>query len=97
MDAKAAERADDLADASRADTDSSDDPEITPRIPNRLPAWKPMTLQALFGSAEKPRACRPSVQVMTEEEELMALAEAEEDAVLDDGAIEIDSEDEFRA
>ncbi|KAJ7213526.1 hypothetical protein GGX14DRAFT_618932, partial [Mycena pura] len=55
-----------------------------------------MMLMVLFGKATKPRKCKPSTQVMEEEEMLMqALAEDEEDARLDDGAIEVDSEDEY--
>ncbi|KAJ7131416.1 hypothetical protein C8R44DRAFT_850141 [Mycena epipterygia] len=59
---------------------------------------KVSTLRVLFGGAEKPRACKPSVRVIEEEELLMqALAEELEDNVPDDGAIEIDSEDEYHA
>ncbi|KAJ7628019.1 hypothetical protein DFH06DRAFT_1338844 [Mycena polygramma] len=55
-----------------------------------------MTLRVLFGEAEKPRTRKPSQRVMEEEEELtQALAEAAEDEVPDDGAIEIDSDDEY--
>ncbi|KAJ6467375.1 ribonuclease H-like domain-containing protein [Mycena sanguinolenta] len=94
-DARAAEDADDSVDAN-SNSEASDDDDITPRIPNRLPAWKPMTLQVLFGGAEKPRGRRMSAQMMDEEERLMqALADAEEDAIPDDGAIEINSDDEY--
>ncbi|KAJ6573333.1 ribonuclease H-like domain-containing protein [Mycena sp. CBHHK59/15] len=72
--------------------------EFSSRLPTRVPAWKPMTLQVLFGGAEKPRKRRPSKRVMEEEEQLMeALANAEEDDVPDDGAIEIDSDEEYTA
>ncbi|KAJ6620501.1 hypothetical protein B0H10DRAFT_1946047 [Mycena sp. CBHHK59/15] len=47
--------------------------------------------------AEKPRAQKPAAWAMEQEELLMqALAEAEENGVPDDGAIEIDSDDEFQ-
>ncbi|KAJ6539904.1 ribonuclease H-like domain-containing protein [Mycena sp. CBHHK59/15] len=70
--------------------------EFSSRLPTRVPAWKPMMLQVLFGGAEKPRKRRPSKRVMEEEEQLMeALANAEEDDVPDDGAIEIDSNEEY--
>ncbi|KAJ6506677.1 hypothetical protein C8R45DRAFT_922854 [Mycena sanguinolenta] len=69
-DARAAEHADDLVNAN-SNSEASDDDNITPRIPNRLPAWKPMTLQVLFGGAEKPRGRRMSAQMMDEEERLM--------------------------
>ncbi|KAJ7884383.1 hypothetical protein B0H14DRAFT_2564435 [Mycena olivaceomarginata] len=45
----------------------------------------------------KPRARKPSARVMEEEEILMqALANEEEDARPDDGAIEIDSDEEYQ-
>ncbi|KAJ7653902.1 ribonuclease H-like domain-containing protein [Mycena polygramma] len=88
--ARAAERDDAGGD------DVDEDEEVTPRLPGRLPAWKPLTLQVLFGGADKPRARKPSTRVMEEEEILMqALAEEEEDRNLDDGAIEIDSDEEY--
>ncbi|KAJ7796691.1 hypothetical protein B0H14DRAFT_2619672 [Mycena olivaceomarginata] len=60
--------------------------------------YPPMTLAILFGGAEKPRACTPSARAMAEEEVLMEeLANAMEDDVPDDGAIEIDSDDEDRS
>ncbi|KAJ6575892.1 hypothetical protein B0H10DRAFT_2103686 [Mycena sp. CBHHK59/15] len=93
-DAQMAERAE-LVD-SDSDDDMNDSP--TPRLPNRLPASKSMTLAVLFGCAEKPHACKPSAQVLQEEEQLMQeLAEELEDQVPADGAIEIDSEDKFHA
>ncbi|KAJ6606747.1 hypothetical protein B0H10DRAFT_2228552 [Mycena sp. CBHHK59/15] len=50
----------------------------------------------LFGGAEKPRKRKPSARVMEEEEILMqALAEADEDDVPDDGAIEIESDEDL--
>ncbi|KAJ7105348.1 ribonuclease H-like domain-containing protein, partial [Mycena epipterygia] len=74
------------------------DEDINPVPPRRLPTWKPMTLQVLFGGAEKPRARKPSARVIEEEESLMqALADAEEDANPDDGAIEVDSDEEYQA
>ncbi|KAJ6617824.1 hypothetical protein B0H10DRAFT_1948009 [Mycena sp. CBHHK59/15] len=93
-DAQMAERAE-LVD-SDSDDDMNDSP--TPRLPNRLPASKSMTLAVLFGGAEKPHACKPSAQVLQEEEQLMQeLADELEDQVPADGAIEIDSEDKFHA
>ncbi|KAJ6599562.1 hypothetical protein B0H10DRAFT_2231211 [Mycena sp. CBHHK59/15] len=56
-----------------------------------------MTLAVLFRAVEKPRERKPVARAMEQEELLMqALAEAEENGVLDDGAIEIDSDDEFQ-
>ncbi|KAJ7158190.1 ribonuclease H-like domain-containing protein [Mycena crocata] len=92
-DARAAERAE-----REAGNDDEEIDEAFPRIPTRLPPWKPMTLEALFGGAEKPRKRKPSARAMEEEERLMEeLANAEEDSVPDDGAIEIDSDDEYGA
>ncbi|KAJ6607551.1 hypothetical protein B0H10DRAFT_1956165 [Mycena sp. CBHHK59/15] len=88
------------ADCGEADLDPEDeaDDDLTPRLPNRLPAWKPMTLEVLFGGAEKPRARKLSTKVMEEEERLMEeLADELEDQEPDEGAIEIDSDDEYRA
>ncbi|KAJ6616617.1 ribonuclease H-like domain-containing protein [Mycena sp. CBHHK59/15] len=86
------------ADRDTEDPDSDEEADTTPHIPSRLPTWKKITLCVLFGGAEKPRARKPSARVIQEEELLMqALAEELEDDVPDDGAIEIDSEDEYRA
>ncbi|KAJ6579862.1 hypothetical protein B0H10DRAFT_2235560 [Mycena sp. CBHHK59/15] len=90
-DARAAEREEAVDGGDESDND------LTSCLPNRLPVWKQMTLAVLFRGAEKPRARKPAAQAMEQEELLMqALAEAEEDGVPDDGAIEIDSDDEFR-
>ncbi|KAJ7720105.1 hypothetical protein B0H16DRAFT_1474563 [Mycena metata] len=56
-----------IGDAEAAD----DDEENTPVVPDWVPAWRSMTLKALFGEAEKPRKRKPSWQVMEEEEILM--------------------------
>ncbi|KAJ7864016.1 ribonuclease H-like domain-containing protein [Mycena leptocephala] len=89
-----------IADARAAEREEhEEDDEGHPEevVPKRLPAWKPLTLETLFGEA-KPRKRKPSVRVMEEEEILMEqLADAAEDEVPDDGGIEIDSDDEFRA
>ncbi|KAJ6596559.1 ribonuclease H-like domain-containing protein [Mycena sp. CBHHK59/15] len=50
------------ADRGEADSDTEDkaDDDLTPRLPNRLPAWKPMTLEVLFGGPRSPvPASRP--------------------------------------
>ncbi|KAJ6621947.1 hypothetical protein B0H10DRAFT_1944981 [Mycena sp. CBHHK59/15] len=84
------------ADRNTEDPDSDEEADTAPHIPSRLPTWKKITLHILFGGAEKPRARKPSARVIQEEELLMqALAEELEDDVPDDGAIEIDSEDEY--
>ncbi|KAJ6622094.1 hypothetical protein B0H10DRAFT_2015238 [Mycena sp. CBHHK59/15] len=63
----------------------------------RIPAWKFVTLETLFGGLEndaKVRTRRPSARVMEEERLMEALANAAEDDVSDDGAIEVDSDEE---
>ncbi|KAJ7042268.1 hypothetical protein C8F04DRAFT_1176428 [Mycena alexandri] len=86
------------------DSDSELEEEDTPRLP-KTPRWKPITLATLFGLSEKPLKRKPSesARVLEEEERLMealaemeARADADEDARMDDGAIEIDSDDEYR-
>ena len=58
--------------------------------------WKPITLDNLFGGT-KYKPTRPSRTIEEEEEEVMeqAMAEAREDERLDDGAIEIGSDEEY--
>ncbi|KAJ6622322.1 ribonuclease H-like domain-containing protein [Mycena sp. CBHHK59/15] len=93
-DAQAAER----EELDESDSEDDTDDRLAPPLPNRLPAWKSMTLQVLFGGAQKTRACKPSTRVLEEEEQLMQeLADELEDRIPDDGAIEIDSDDEFHA
>lgn len=59
--------------------------------------WKPITLDNLFGGT-KHKASRPWRTIEEEEEEAMeqAMAEALEDERLDDGAIEINSDEEYQ-
>ncbi|KAJ6610634.1 ribonuclease H-like domain-containing protein [Mycena sp. CBHHK59/15] len=93
-DAQAAER----EELDESDSEDDADDGLAPPLPNRLPAWKSMTLQVSFGGAQKPRARKPSARVLEEEERLMQeLADELEDRVPDDGAIEIDSDHEFHA
>ena len=58
--------------------------------------WKPITLDNLF-SGTKHKASRP-LRTIEEEEEAMeqAMAEALEDERLDNGAIEINSDEEYQ-
>ncbi|KAJ6621946.1 hypothetical protein B0H10DRAFT_2214756 [Mycena sp. CBHHK59/15] len=67
-------------------------------LPTAIPALQnsAASVLGLFGGAEKPRARKPSARVMEEEEILMqALADEEEDVHPGDGAIEIDSDEEY--
>ncbi|KAJ7936723.1 hypothetical protein B0H13DRAFT_2303428 [Mycena leptocephala] len=69
----------------------------------RRSKWKKRTLAELFRGAEKKHATRLTQEEIDAEAELMkglaeveAQAEAEEDARLDDGTVEISSEEEYR-
>ena len=73
----------------------------TPRPPPRavlchvcviLPLLSRLHFKSFSAGAEKPRARKLSARVMEDE-----LADELEDQVPDDGTIEIDSDDEFRA
>ena len=59
--------------------------------------WKPITLDNLFGGT-KHKALQPLRTIEEEEEEAMeqAMAEALEDEWPDDGAIEINSDEEYQ-
>ncbi|KAK6981174.1 DUF659 domain-containing protein, partial [Favolaschia claudopus] len=73
---------------------SDEDPDTA--LPRRLPKFVPITLKTLFGEATKPRQRRIPDKVREEEERLMEeLADAAEDEIPDDGAIEIGSDEEF--
>ena len=65
--------------------------------PSTRVKWKPITLDNLFGGT-KHKASRPSRTIEEEEEEAMeqAMAEALEDERPDDGAIEINSDEEYQ-
>ncbi|KAJ7104747.1 ribonuclease H-like domain-containing protein, partial [Mycena epipterygia] len=88
-DARAAQRADE-------EVDAEDNTNETSAPPPQKSAWKSLTLQKLFGGAEKPRTRKPSARAMEEEILMEALAEAAEDENLDDGAIEIESDEEYQ-
>jgi len=83
-----------------ADTVADDAEDVGDKA--RRSKWKKRTLAELFGGAEKKHATRLTQEEIDAEAELMkglaeveAQAEAEEDARLDDGAVEIASEDEY--
>ena len=78
----------------RQDEEESDSDEDAPQP--QICAYSKMTLQTLFGEQTK-RSNRMPREVVNREAELMeALANAEEDEIPDDGAIEVDSEEEYR-
>jgi hypothetical protein len=77
--------------------EDQDDDDITLVGNDRASKWKQTTLAVLFGG-QKERPSRLSPAEVDAESVLMeALAEAEEDGRLDDGEVEIDSDDEFVA
>ncbi|KAJ7724310.1 ribonuclease H-like domain-containing protein [Mycena maculata] len=87
------------------DSDSSDDETTAPIRCTPIPRWskwKKRTLTELFGGSQKKHAEQLSQEEIDAEAVLMKgladaerHAEAEEDARLDDGAVEIPSEDEY--
>ncbi|KAJ7877330.1 ribonuclease H-like domain-containing protein [Mycena leptocephala] len=88
------------AEAEETDSDSDSDDEAAARP--RDSKWKKRTLAQLFGGSVKKHAERLSQGEIDAEAELMvslveaeALADAEEDARLDDGAVEVGSEEEY--
>ncbi|KAF7977196.1 hypothetical protein HWV62_4445, partial [Athelia sp. TMB] len=66
--------------------------------PAAAAAWKGTTLAVLFGgiAASRRRSTRlPAAEVSAEAALMEALADIEEDSRLDEGAIEIDSDEEY--
>ncbi|KAJ6629696.1 hypothetical protein B0H10DRAFT_1939670 [Mycena sp. CBHHK59/15] len=90
-----------VADAEAAEAEAADNPDSDDGPP--LSKWKKMTLAELFGGSKKKHAKpRLSQEEIDGEGVLMenladseALADAEGDARLDDGAVEIQSNDEY--
>jgi hypothetical protein len=80
-------------DAERED-ENNEDAEL-PELNGRTAAWTPITLAKLFGGRdERPSQLLPA-EIDAESELMQALAEIDEDERLDDGAVEILSEDEY--
>ena len=64
---------------------------------HRLVKWRPITLVVLFGGmAPKPNSSSRTTEVDVEAEMQDVMAEALEDARLDDGAIKIGSDDKYQ-
>ena len=91
-----------------ADADPDSDDEDAPVRAGRAPAppggwkWKKKTLTQLFWGATQKHVSRLSQKEIDAEAALMvaladaeALADADEDDRLDDGAVEIDSDEEY--
>ncbi|CAK5263651.1 unnamed protein product [Mycena citricolor] len=62
----------------------------------KLRLWKSVTLDNLFGKAFQPRKCKVALHAILQEEELMEkLTNMAENAIPNDGAIEIDDGEEY--
>jgi hypothetical protein len=83
--------------AAEVDEDSDDDDSAVPAAgpSSRSSQWKPTTLAILFGGCKEPPSRLHPDEIDTEAALMQALAECEEDNRLDDGAVEINSDDEF--
>jgi hypothetical protein len=83
-----------IADAQAAADNEMANPDEEASAPSK---WKKKTLAVLFRGAEKkkgpPRLLQEEIEA--EGDLMTALAEAEEDTRLDDGAVEIPSDDEY--
>ncbi|KAF7970200.1 hypothetical protein HWV62_24786 [Athelia sp. TMB] len=78
--------------------DLADDAGIHAARPAAATAWKGTTLAVLFGgiAASRRRSTRlPAAEVSAEAALMEALADIAEDSRLDEGAIEIDSDEEY--
>ncbi|KZP22974.1 hypothetical protein FIBSPDRAFT_737980 [Athelia psychrophila] len=86
------------AEAADDSDDDADDTGVNAAFPATAAAWKPTTLAALFGgiaALQRRPMCLSAAEVTVEAALMEALADIEEDERLDEGAIEINSDDEF--
>ncbi|KAF8134104.1 ribonuclease H-like domain-containing protein [Mycena galopus ATCC 62051] len=98
--AAAEEEAMDLVvDDAEQDGGEEEEPDGAQPEPTRLPRlkkWPQMKLVKLFkGRAPPPRPTRAEIEAQAERDAQNTAADAEEDEIPDDGAVEIDSEDEY--
>jgi len=85
-----------IAEARAAELDKeSDDDDIIPCSNARTTKWKPVTLANLFGGQELLLLRPASTEIDAEAALMEALADADEDERLDDGAVEIGSDEEY--
>lgn len=88
-------RAAELEEVSSGDSDD-DEPLVPATIRNdRALKYRPLTLAMLFGGQKERLSPSLPREIDAEAELMQALAELEEEENLDDGAIEIPSEDEY--
>jgi hypothetical protein len=82
-----------ITEARAAELDEeSDDDDVIPCRPTK---WKPVTLANLFGGQELLLSRPASTEIDAEAALMEALADANEDERLDDGAVEIESDEEY--
>ena len=82
--------------AAELDEDSDDDDIIPTASGNTRPIkWKPVTLANLFGNQELLLSQPASTEIDVEAALMEVLADADEDEWLDDGAVEIGSDEEY--
>ena len=85
--------------AAELEEDSNDECEAPePAVNDRgghIFKWKPMTLAILFGGQKQPPSRLSPAEIDAELALMQALAEVEEDEWLDDGEIEIPSDEEY--
>lgn len=84
------------------DADAAEDLEAAEAALNPTPArsdavYKPVSLAALFGKPGATPNRIPAAEIATEAALMQALADLDEDERLDEGAIEIPSDDEYIA
>jgi len=85
-----------IAEARTAELDEeSDDDDIIPCSNTRIAKWKPVTLANLFGGQDLLLSRPASTEIDAEAALMEALADADEDERLDDGAVEIGSDEEY--
>jgi hypothetical protein len=85
-----------IAEARAAELDEeSDDDDIIPCSNTHPTKWKPVTLANLFGGQEPLLSQLTSTEIDAEAALMEALADADEDEWLDDGAVEIGSDEEY--
>jgi hypothetical protein len=86
-----------MADRFQVTADRNSDHSRFPYLESdrRTTKWKPITLAILFGGRKQPPSRLLQEEIDAESELMQALAEVEERERPDDGAVEIDSDEEF--
>ncbi|KAH8833261.1 hypothetical protein DL96DRAFT_1552249 [Flagelloscypha sp. PMI_526] len=80
-----------------SDNDEEEPPVLTSAGLARLTPWRKMTLQdSLREESLRHVLAAKKTEAQVENERLNSLADAQEDGILDDGAIEVESDEECR-